>query len=151
MVPPASHRVSRVPWYSGYCSGLLVFVYWAFTIFGMLSQNISTNNLPSLDAVRNPEELGSSVWPVAISLAATLAIEFSFFSYCYLDVSVHSVPLHRLCIYLWIHEFSSCRFPHSDIPGSMAICASPRLFAAYHVLLRLSVPRHSPCALFRLT
>ena len=151
MVPPASHRVSRVPWYSGYCSGLLVFVYWAFTIFGMLSQNISTNNLPSLDAVLNPEELGSSVWPVAISLAATLAIEFSFFSYCYLDVSVHSVPLHRLCIYLWIHEFSSCRFPHSDIPGSMAICASPRLFAAYHVLLRLSVPRHSPCALFRLT
>ena len=151
MVPPASHRVSRVPWYSGYCSGLLVFVYWAFTIFGMLSQNISTNNLPSLDAVRNPEELGSSVWPVAISLAATLAIEFSFFSYCYLDVSVHSVPLHRLCIYLWIHEFSSCRFPHSDIPGSMAICSSPRLFAAYHVLRRLSVPRHSPCALFRLT
>ena len=151
MVPPASHRVSRVPWYSGYCSGLLVFVYWAFTIFGMLSQNISTNNLPSLDAVLNPEELGSSVWPVAISLAATLAIEFSFFSYCYLDVSVHSVPLHRLCIYLWIHEFSSCRFPHSDIPGSMAICASPRLFAAYHVLRRLSVPRHSPCALFRLT
>ena len=151
MVPPASHRVSRVPWYSGYCSGLLVFVYWAFTIFGMLSQNISTNNLPSLDAVRNPEELGSSVWPVAISLAATLAIEFSFFSYCYLDVSVHSVPLHRLCIYLWIHELSSCRFPHSDIPGSMAICASPRLFAAYHVLRRHSVPRHSPCALFRLT
>ena len=151
MVPPASHRVSRVPWYSGYCSGLLVFVYWAFTIFGMLSQNISTNNLPSLYAVRNPEELGSSVWPVAISLAATLEIEFSFFSYCYLDVSVHSVPLHRLCIYLWIHELSSCRFPHSDIPGSMAICASPRLFAAYHVLLRLSVPRHSPCALFRLT
>ena len=151
MVPPASHRVSRVPWYSGYCSGLLVFVYWAFTIFGMLSQNISTNNLPSLYAVHNPEELGSSVWPVAISLAATLAIEFSFFSYCYLDVSVHSVPLHRLCIYLWIHEFSSCRFPHSDIPGSMAICASPRLFAAYHVLRRLSVPRHSPCALFRLT
>ena len=151
MVPPASHRVSRVPWYSGYCSGLLVFVYWAFTIFSMLSQNISTNNLPSLYTVRNPEELGSSVWPVAISLAATLAIEFSFFSYCYLDVSVHSVPLHRLCIYLWIHEFSSCRFPHSDIPGSMAICASPRLFAAYHVLRRLSVPRHSPCALFRLT
>ena len=151
MVPPASHKVSRVSWYSGYCSGLLVFVYWAFTIFGMLSQNISTNNLPSLYAVHNPEELGSSVWPVAISLAATLEIEFSFFSYCYLDVSVHSVPLHRLCIYLWIHEFSSCRFPHSDIPGSMAICASPRLFAAYHVLRRLSVPRHSPCALFRLT
>ena len=42
-------------------------------------------------AVRNPRELGSLVWPVSISLAATLEIEFSFFSCCYLDVSVHSV------------------------------------------------------------
>ena len=41
--------------------------------------------------------------------------------------------------------------PHSDIPGSMDICSSPRLFAACHVLLRLLMPRHSPCALFSLT
>ena len=33
----------------------------------------------------------------------------------------------------------------------MDICSSPRLFAAYHVLHRLSVPRHSPDALIRLT
>ena len=38
-------------------------------------------------------------------------------------------------------------FPHSDIPGSILICSSPRLFAAYHVFLRLLVPRHPPCAL----
>ena len=31
------------------------------------------------------------------------------------------------------------------------ICGSPRLIAAYRVLLRLPVPRHSPCALLRLT
>ena len=42
-------------------------------------------------------------------------------------------------------------FPHSDIPGSLDICSSPRLFAACRVLLRLSVPRHSPCALSSLT
>ena len=36
---------------------------------------------------------------------------------------------------------------HSDIQGSTAICASPRLFAAYHVLHRLREPRHPPCAL----
>ena len=41
-------------------------------------------------------------------------------------------------------------FPHSDIRGSLAVCASPRLFAAFRVLLRLLVPRHSPPALFRL-
>ena len=33
-----------------------------------------------------------------------------------------------------------CRFPHSDISGSMSICLSPKLFAAYHVFHRLSVP-----------
>ena len=41
-------------------------------------------------------------------------------------------------------------FPHSDIPGSTPACGSPRLFAACHVLLRQSVPRHPPCALLRL-
>ena len=33
----------------------------------------------------------------------------------------------------------------------MDICSSPRLFAACHVLLRLLMPRHSPCALSSLT
>ena len=42
-------------------------------------------------------------------------------------------------------------FPHSEISGSKDICSSPKLFAAYHVFHRLPVPRHSPCALVRLT
>jgi hypothetical protein len=42
-------------------------------------------------------------------------------------------------------------FPHSDIPGSKTVCVSPRLIAAYHVLHRLLVPRHPPCALSSLT
>ena len=42
-------------------------------------------------------------------------------------------------------------FPHSDIPGSKCICHFPRLIAAYHVLHRLLVPRHPPCALSNLT
>ena len=48
----------------------------------------------------------------------------------------------------WIHPAG---FPHSDICGSMDICSSPQLFAAYHVFLRLLVPRHPPCALSCLT
>ena len=76
---------------------------------------------------------------------------FSFFSSGYLDVSVHRVP----SVYLWIQytvtEVCSAGFPHSDIRGSLLICSSPRLFAAYHVFLRLLVPRHPPCALLRLT
>ena len=50
-----------------------------------------------------------------------------------------------------MHEVCSCGFPHSEISGSMDICSSPKLFAAYHVFHRLLVPRHPPCALLRLT
>ena len=74
-----------------------------------------------------------------------------FFSSGYLDVSVHRVPGLHLWIQYRPHEVCSCRFPHSDIHGSRVICTSPWLFAAYHVFHRLSVPRHPPCALLRLT
>src|SRR5207302_3822802 len=37
--------------------------------------------------------------------------------------------------------------PHSEIPGSPIARISPGLFAACHVLHRLSVPRHPPDAL----
>ena len=98
-----------------------------------------------------PRHARMSVWALPISLAATLEIDVSFSSSGYLDVSVHRVPLHTLWIQIWIHGVFPCGFPHSEIRGSMDICSSPRLFAAYHVFLRLSVPRHPPCALFSLT
>src|SRR3712207_2332627 len=41
-------------------------------------------------------------------------------------------------------------FPHSDTRGSTIARISPRLFAACHVLHRLSTPRHPPDALFTL-
>ena len=34
--------------------------------------------------------------------------------------------------------------PHSEIHGSKGMCTSPWLIAAYHVLRRLSAPRHPP-------
>ena len=91
------------------------------------------------------------VWAPPVPLAATPGIDVSFFSSGYLDVSVHRVPFHTLWIGVWIHEVCSCGFPHSEICGSMDICSSPQLFAAYHVFHRLLVPRHPPCALLRLT
>ena len=56
--------------------------------------------------VRTPDEFLLPVWAVTISLAATLVIDVSFFSYWYLDVSVPSVPLHNLFIQLWIPNIS---------------------------------------------
>ena len=75
----------------------------------------------------------------------------SFFSSGYLDVSVHRVPSAYLWIQYTVHEDCSCGFPHSEICGSWDICSLPQLIAAYHVFHRLSVPRHPPCALVRLT
>ena len=104
-----------------------------------------------------PNHFRRSVWPLSLSLAATQKITqlcsaaLLVFSSCgYLDVSVPHVPSIRLCVHLIVTELSSVGFPHSDIRGSMDICSSPRLFAAYHVLLRLLVPRHPPYALLRL-
>jgi hypothetical protein len=41
-------------------------------------------------------------------------------------------------------------FPHSEILGSKPVRGSPGLIAAYHVLHRLSAPRHPPDALLTL-
>ena len=100
--------------------------------------------------VRTLEVFLPQVWPLPISLATTFGISFDFFSSAYLDVSVRRVPLRSLWIQLRIRGSSPRGFPHSDIRGSKLISSLPRLFAGYHVLLRLSVPRHSPYALFRL-
>ena len=104
--------------------------------------------LTSATTQSEPRDARITVWALSISLAATLEIDkFSFSSSPYLDVSVQAVPLHTLWIGVWMTEVFSAGFPHSDISGSMDICSSPKLFAAYHVLHRLSVPRHPPCAL----
>ena len=60
-------------------------------------------------------------------------------------------PTYTYLIQCTLHGYCPCGFPHSEIHGSKDICSSPWLIAAYRVLLRLSVPRHSPCALFSLT
>ena len=81
----------------------------------------------------------------------------------YSPVARHYWGNHSYFLFLQVLRcFSSLRWPpassrvsslqddglsHSDIRGSKAICAYPRLFAAYHVLLRLREPRHPPCAL----
>src|SRR5262245_41824163 len=56
-----------------------------------------------------------------------------------------------LCIQMVICRFCRHGFPHSEICGSKDACSLPQLFAACHVLHRLEVPRHPPCALSSLT
>ena len=82
------------------------------------------------------------VWATSISLAATLEIDVSFFSSSYLDVSVQ-----RVCPPFGVLGLLPNGLSHSEILGSILVCKSPRLIAAYHVLRRLQEPRHPPYAL----
>ena len=107
--------------------------------------------LPLLFGGPLPRDPKIPVWAPPRSLAATCGIDVSFSSSGYLDVSVPRVPFHKLWIHLWMTVVHTAGFPHSEISGSKDICSSPKLIAAYHVFHRLSVPRHPPCALLRLT
>ena len=149
MVPAHSIKVSRVSMYSGFRHVVFPFAYGAFTLSGRLSQNLSARINESIMR-SEPHGARTMVWPLSISLAATLEIDVSFSSSGYLDVSVHRVPFHTLWIGVWIPGVYPGGFPHSDTCGSMDICSSPQLFAAYHVLRRLQVPRHPPYALISL-
>ena len=150
MVPPHSHRVSRVQWYSGYSLLFFPFAYETITLCGgpshalLLGSNIHF-------AVLTPAIFLQPVWPLPRSLATTSGISVDFFSSPYLDVSVQAVPHAHLWIQCTLTELHSAGFPHSEIFGSKPICGSPKLIAACRVLHRLSVPRHSPCALYSLT
>ena len=60
-------------------------------------------------------------------------------------------PAYAYLIQRTLHRYCLCGLPHSEISGSQDICSSPKLIAAYRVLRRLLMPRHSPCALSSLT
>ena len=91
MVPPASHRISRVPRYSGTCSLLSTSLTGLSPSLVNLSRFFRSSIVvlcrPATPSVRRP-----SVWPLPSSLATTKGIEFSFFSSGYLDVSLPRVP-----------------------------------------------------------
>ena len=81
-----------------------------------------------------PRHARTSVWALTISLAATLAIDVSFSSSGYLDVSVHRVPHHSLWIGLWLTG-PTCRVsPFRDLRINVYL----PLPAAFRSLSRLS-------------
>ena len=97
MVPPSSHRVSRVRRYSGYGWPLRPFAYVTLTLFRWPSHAILLDFQIHI-AVRTPKVLLLLVWPLPRSLATTSGISVDFSSSPYLDVSVQAVPL----VHLWI-------------------------------------------------
>ena len=103
MVPPASHRVSRVRRYSGADWLTSVFAYTTFTFCGWPSHTILLTVVNTVCQSTTPKELLPLVWPLSISLATTLEISVDFFSSPYLDVSVQAVTP----IYLFYSVYSN--------------------------------------------
>ena len=129
MVPAVSDRIPRVPPYSG-----APLVTASLPVRGCHPLRPAfpdrSGSLPLLCVKSyNPgRAVTLPVWALSVSIATTPDIDISFSSCRYLDVSVPCV--------------------RSDISGSIPVCSSPELFAAFHVLLRLLKPRHPPYALF---
>ena len=95
MVPPASHRVSRVRRYSG--TRLTEFGFRLrgshplWPAFPYRSANLSCRCVGP-----QPRRINPSVCPLPRSLATTCGISVDFSSSPYLDVSVQAVPCLRL-------------------------------------------------------
>ena len=143
MVPPVSDRVPPAPPYSGYGYAAIRFRIRGFHALRPAFPDRSSTKLLSMSPSYNPgSAVTPPVWAAPRSLAATCGITVVLFSCGYLDVSVPRVrPI------IMVIPLQGIGFPHSEIHGSTAICASPRLIAACHVLRRLREPRHPPYAL----
>ncbi len=120
------------------CTGLSPSTAWLSNQFQFITHGMSWSY--------NPNVAGTTlVWAAPLSLATTNGITLVFSSSAYLDVSVRRVRLPD-----GMTGLQPAGLPHSDIRGSIRVCRSPRLFAAYHVLRRLWEPRHPPYALLLL-
>ena len=106
----------------------------------------------SLVAVPQPHETGAS-WFGLFPVRSPLLGESRLISFPPGTEMFHFPGLSRprLCIQRGVAGRMPAGLPHSEIPGSTRVCRSPGLIAAYHVLLRLRMPRHPPCALSNLT
>jgi hypothetical protein len=117
-------------------------VYEAITLYCRASHPVPLRRIISTSQPYNPNiAVTILVWALSLSLATTQEIIVIFSSSAYLDVSVRRVRS-------FVTGLQPAGLPHSEIRGSIHICQSPRLIAAYHVLHRLREPRHSPCTLY---
>ena len=127
MVPPYSHRVSRVRRYSGYSWLTSLFAYETLTLYGVSSHTLQLNYVIPY-AVQTPKVLLLSVWPLPRSLATTKGISVDVFSSPYLDVSVQAVPHLHLCIQCRLTGLSPSRVSPFGYPRIIACFRLPVAF-----------------------
>ena len=135
MVPADSRRIPRAPRYSGYHWASSRFAYRTVTVFGAAFQRLPLTRCLATSWSYNPSEAGTSlVWALPRSLATTGGI-IDLFSLP-TGTKMFQFPAFASMI-TWIPTLQVGGLSHSEIRGSTAICAYPRLIAACHVLHRL--------------
>ena len=139
MVPPFSHRVSRVRWYFG-SSLLLCASRTGFSPSPIDFPTSFCSRAACIMLSKTPKVFLPLVWPLPISLATTFGISFDFSSSPYLDVSVQAVPLIHLCFQCMMTGHDSSRIAPFGYPR---IFACLRLLVAFRSLLR---PSSAPSA-----
>ena len=134
MVPPVSHRVSRVLRYSGSQLTELSFrlrdYHPLWSAFPCHSSNLFYRYVSP-----QPRRINPSVWPLPISLATTLGISVDVFSSPYLDVSVQAVSYVHLFYSMHVDGGLLRRVPPF---GNLRVTGYLLLTAAYRSLSRPS-------------
>ena len=134
MVPPASHRVSRVRRYSGYSLIQLVFrlrdYHPLWSAFPYRSAKLLYRCVSP-----QPQRINPLVCPLPRSLATTSGISVDFSSSSYLDVSVQTVPHVHLFYSMHVDRVLLCRVSPF---GNLRVKGCLRLTAAYRSLPRPS-------------
>ena len=116
--------------------------------------NFPTRRQTDQDEPYNPHATTTAVyhdarvWADPFSLATTQGVEVSFLSSGYLDVSVPQLASsHPMDSGAGTAALPAVSFLIRRSRDRRMVSFSPGLIAAAHVLHRLSVPRHPPCAL----
>ena len=134
MVPPVSHRVSRVRRYSGSSLTQLIFrirgSHPLWPAFPCRSPKLLRRCVSP-----QPQRINPLVWPLPRSLATTYGISVDVFSSPYLDVSVQAVPCVRLFCSTHADRVLLCRVAPF---GNLRINGYLLLPAAYRSLSRPS-------------
>ena len=148
MVLVDSHRISPVPWYSGTPLESVALrlqdyhLLWCLFPDQLRLQRVTHNAGPTTLMQPKPHQFG--LFPFRSPLLRK-SLLFSFPP----ATEMFQLAGFALSTYVFSTKWQAepAGFPHSDIHGSSLICSFPWLIAAYHVLHRLSMPRHSPKAL----
>ena len=134
MVPPVSHRVSRVRRYSG--SSLMEVIFRLRDYHPLwLAFPYHSAKLFHRCVSPQPQRINPLVWPLPRSLATTSGISVDFSSSPYLDVSVQAVPHLRLFDSTQVDRVLLCRVSPF---GNLRINAYVQLPEAYRSLSRPS-------------